>query len=156
MNSIVYDFTGAIVIIHVSNSILYVGVYMYAPVGVQVAGKAHLNRLREKNIHRITEGLANTHKRELRREAKHADKLTNQSSTYVNGLGQVGGMLGATQLSGDDDADGGEGLTVTTLSTTGTSEEPSSMTNGQQSSYGQSGELVYTCIHVVTNLILSH
>ena len=115
--------------------------YLYALVCVQVASKAHLNRLREKKIHRLTEGLADTHKRELRREVKHADKLTHQSGAYVNGLGQVGGVLGATQLSSDND--GGEGLTVTTLSTTtGNSEDPSSMTDRQQSSYGQSGEFV--------------
>lgn len=93
----------------------------------EVTGKARLNQLKEQQLHALTEGLASTHQAQLHHERK-LGKRTNTSS-MVSGTTQESGVMGDTRLTG------GEGLTVTDLTSSSSGGDPSSV---RPDSYGQS------------------
>ena len=95
-----------------------------------------MNQLKEEQLHALTEGLASTHQAQLVHERRLG--RTNTAS-HVSGSTQESGVLGDTRLTG------GEGLTVTNL--TSSSEDPSSV---RAESYGQSGKVPF---FVVVNIV---
>ena len=93
-----------------------------------MTGKSRLNRLKEERLHALTEGLASTHEAQL----MHERRLGKKANSYVSGTTQESTMVGGSQQTG------GEGLTVTDL--TSSSEDPSSI---KADSYGQSGKVPF-------------
>ena len=93
-----------------------------------MTGKSRLNHLKEERLHALTEGLASTHEAQLMHERRLGKKVNTVS--YVSGTTQESTLVGGSRQTG------GEGLTVTDL--TSSSEDPSSI---KADSYGQSGKV---------------